>query len=394
MRFDLVALKAGEGIVRISVDAADEAGAREQARREGLTVVSARSARRPWSATWPFSPRFRLELFSHELLALLSAGLSLPETLQTLVEKESREEHRRVLRRLRDALFEGQPFSKALEQFPEHFPPLYTSSVRASERTGDLPHALSRYIDYHERLDQVRKQVVSASIYPAMLLVVGGLVTLFLLGYVVPRFSEVYASSHRELPWLSQILLGWGVLLNRHGTAVGATGLALAGAGIAGFRHLVSFAIAGASKVPVIAEKLLVYQLARFYRTLGMLLSGGTPLPQALGMVSGLLAPNVRPRLVAATRSIREGISVSAAMESAGLTTPVALRMLRVGERSGDLAQMMDRIAAFYDDDVARWINWFTRLFEPVLMAVIGFVIGVIVILMYLPIFELAGTLQ
>jgi general secretion pathway protein F len=395
MRYELTALKGAQGVVRLAVDAPDEAAAREQARAQGLTVLAAKAAQRALpDLSRLFAPRFPLGLFSQELLALLSAGLSLPETLETLAEKESRPEHRRILVALRDALFEGHPLSRALERFPEHFPPLYVSTVRASERTGDLGEALARYIDYQARVDLVRKKVVSASIYPAVLIFVGGLVTLFLLAYVVPRFSGIYADSDRELPWLSQVLLGWGQLLNEHGGLVAAALVAALGAAVVGFGHVRRLAFALAQRVPAVAERVLVYQLARFYRTVGMLLTGGTPLPQALGMVSGLLTPALRDRLTLATQRIREGTGVSAAMEAAGLTTPVAMRMLRVGERGGNMAEMMERIAVFYDDDIARWIDWFTKLFEPLLMAVIGIVIGVVVVLMYLPIFELAGSLQ
>jgi general secretion pathway protein F len=395
VRFELTALKGGEGVVRLALDAPDEAAARDHARRQGLTVLSARSAGRGLpDFRRLLAPKFPLGLFSQELLALLAAGLSLPETLETLAEKESRAEHRRVFEQLRDALFEGQPFSRALERFPEHFPPLYVSTVRASERTGDLGEALARYIDYQARVDQVKKKVVSASIYPAVLIVVGGLVTLFLMAYVVPRFSGIYAESNRELPWLSRLLLQWGQLLNDHGGLVAAALLAAVAGAIVGFRHLSRLAFAAASRVPAIAERILVYQLARFYRTVGMLLSGGTPLPQALGMVSGLLTPALRDRLAVGIRRVREGAGISVALEAAGLTTPVALRMLRVGERGGNMAEMMERIAVFYDDDIARWIDWFTKLFEPLLMAAIGIVIGVVVVLMYLPIFELAGSLQ
>jgi general secretion pathway protein F len=396
VRFEVTALKGGQGVVRLAVDATDESAARDHARAQGLTVLAARAARR---GALPdlrrlFAPAFPVGLVSQELLALLSAGLSLPETLETLAEKESRPEHRRVFERLRDALFEGHPFSRALERFPEHFPPLYVATVRASERTGDLPEALARYIDYQARVDLVRKKVVSASIYPAVLIVVGGLVTLFLLAYVVPRFSGIYAESNRELPWLSQLLLQWGQLLNAHGTAVLAAVVAAVAALVlsAGGVRRVAFALA--ARIPAVAERMLVYQLARFYRTVGMLLTGGTPLPQALGMVSGLLSPALGERLAAATRRIREGTSVSTAMEACGLATPVAIRMLRVGERGGNLAEMMERIAVFHDDEIARWIDWFTKLFEPLLMAAIGIVIGVVVVLMYLPIFELAGSLQ
>jgi general secretion pathway protein F len=395
MRYELTALKGAQGVIRLAVDAPDEAAARRQAAEQGLTVLATKASGRALpDLRRLLGPKFPLGLFSQELLALLAAGLSLPETLETLAEKESRPEHRRVFVALRDALFEGHPFSRALERFPEHFPPLYVSTVKASERTGDLGEALARYIDYQARVDLVKKKVVSASIYPAVLIVVGGLVTLFLLAYVVPRFSGIYADSNRELPWLSQLLLQWGHLLNHHGMLVLAGGLGALVAAVLGFAHVRRFAFALAQRVPAVAERVLVYQLARFYRTVGMLLTGGTPLPQALGMVAGLLSPALRDRLTLATQRIREGTSVSTAMEAAGLTTPVAMRMLRVGERGGNMAEMMERIAVFYDDDIARWIDWFTKLFEPLLMAFIGIVIGVVVVLMYLPIFELAGSLQ
>ena len=137
-----------------------------------------------------------------------------------------------------------------------------------------------------------------------------------------------------------------------------------------------------------------IYQLARFYRTLGMLLRGGTPIVPAMGMASGLLSVALQERLGGASVAIKEGQSISQAMEGHDLTTPVALRMLRVGERTGRMGEMMERIAAFHDDETARWVELFTRLFEPILMAAIGIVIGVIVVLMYLPIFELAGAIQ
>jgi general secretion pathway protein F len=148
------------------------------------------------------------------------------------------------------------------------------------------------------------------------------------------------------------------------------------------------------ARIPAVGARVRVYHLARFYRTASMLLRGGTPLVSALGMVSGLLPPDLRERLARATVRIREGASISSAMDEADLATPVASRMLRVGEKSGDMAEMMERIAVFHDEELARWIEWFTRLFEPLLMALIGVVIGAIVVLMYLPVFELAGSLQ
>ena len=147
-------------------------------------------------------------------------------------------------------------------------------------------------------------------------------------------------------------------------------------------------------RMPAIGEKMKTYQLARFYRTTGMLLRGGLPLVSALQMSAQLLHPVLRDRLTRASRAISEGQPVAASLERDGLTTPVALRMLSVGEESGNMGDMMDSVAQFHDDEIARWVDWFTRLFEPLLMALIGLVIGGIVVLMYMPIFELAGSLK
>jgi general secretion pathway protein F len=393
MRFEVRALKSQEGIVTLLLEAADANSAVEQARAQGMAVLSARRQRSIGALLRPASQKFPVAQFTQELVALLRAGLSLPETLEAMVEKEARTEVRRVLVDLRDRLFEGRSFSQALATNPHVFPTLYVATVRASERTGNLPEALARYMEYHERLDTVRKKVVSASIYPAVLLCVGALVTLFLLGYVVPRFSAIYAESGRDLPLLSRLLLDWGQLIHAHGELlVALVAGAVAVAVVAGPRLRVAAALA-ARRVPALRSRLLVYHLARFYRTLGMLLRGGIPIVPALAMVAGLLPPDLRQQLEGATRRVREGVGLSEAMASAGLTTPVAARMLRVGENSGDLPAMMDRIATFHDDELARWVDWFTKLFEPLLMALIGLVIGAIVVLMYMPIFELAGSL-
>jgi general secretion pathway protein F len=212
----------------------------------------------------------------------------------------------------------------------------------------------------------------------------------------VPRFSRIYEEVGTDLPLLSRLLLQWGKLLQADGLWVlAACVLAVAAvvyvAARPGTRAWVMRTL---WRLPGAGERMRIYQLARFYRTLGMLLRGGTPIGQALRMVADLLQPELRLQLQAAAGKISEGRSISYAMEAHRLTTPVALRMLQVGERTGQMGDMMERIAAFHDDEMARWVEWFTRLFEPLLMALIGLVIGFIVVLMYLPIFELAGSLQ
>lgn len=395
MRFSVKAMRPGVGLVALQFEAASAEQAVEQAQAQGYRVLSVAGGRRLFqfgrgAGTFP------LVLFSQELLALLNAGLPLVEAVETLAEKEHRSETRRVIQHLIEQLFQGKTLSQALAQHPAAFPPLYVATVRAAERTGDLPEALSRYIGYQTQLDAVRKKLISASIYPLLLLGVGGLVTLFLLGYVVPKFSGIFADMGGDIPLLSRLLIGWGVFMEAHAVPMGLGFLALLALAVYALRQPEAKRWIGRQlwRVPAVGERLRVYQLARFYRTLGMLLNGGIPVVTALGMVEGLLHPTLRGPMARATVDIREGKSISVAMETHGLTTPVALRMLRVGERTGRMGEMMERIAGFYDEEMARWVDWFTRLFEPLLMALIGLVIGVIVVLMYMPIFELAGSIQ
>ncbi|MDD5364946.1 MAG: type II secretion system F family protein [Gallionellaceae bacterium] len=396
MHYQVKALRQGEAVALLACEAQDALAATSQVESQGYTVLSV-TPQALWNG-WRvrLGSRFHLVLFSQELLSLLDAGLSLVESIETLAEKEHRAEHRKLLRQIIAKLYEGQPLSFALQQFPAVFPPLYVASVRASEKTGDLSEALTRYVAYQARVDLVRKRIVSASIYPMLLIFAGSLVTLFLLLYVVPKFARIYEDIGGEMPFFSQILMAWGRLLEAHKFEVLVIFLAV----LAGLVYWVTrpgfgrFAMQLLWRLPAVGERLMIYQLARFYRTLGMLLRGGIPVVTALDMVSGLLQPALRVRLAGAAKSIREGQAISLAMENHGLTSPVAQRMLRVGERTGDMGEMMDRIAAFYDEEMSRWVDWFTRLFEPLLMAFIGLVIGLIVVLMYFPIFELAGSIQ
>lgn len=399
MRYELKAVKGPEGVAAFSLDAASEAEAALRARGMGYTVLAVRPAG-SLAALGQLrlrrAARFPLVLFTQELLALLDAGLPLLESLQTLEEREHRPEARKVLAGVARSLYEGQTLSVALEAFPAVFPALYVATVRASEKTGALSEAMSRYVAYQSQVEVVKKKVINASIYPVLLMVVGTLVVFFLMGYVVPRFAGVYESMGGDLPFMSRLLLDWGHLLDRHaGLVAGALAALLA---------LFVYAVLSAGvkrwlgarlwSIPALGERMRVYQLARFYRTLGMLLAGGIPVVAALDMVTGMLQPSLRGQLQRSAQAIREGQPISRAMESNGLTTPVAARMLRVGESTGRMGAMMERIATFHEDEMARWVEWFARLFEPLLMAFIGITIGVIVVLMYMPIFELAGSIQ
>lgn len=398
MRFDLKAYREQDGVTVLALDAPDLAAARRRAESDGYRVLSARATGR-WSLRRLLAAQgFSAPLFGQELLALLEAGMSLVEAVAILAGKAKHPEARRVLDELHRVLGEGRTFSKALESVTGAFPPLLIATVRASERTGNLPEALRRWLAYHRQLNGLRDRVVAASVYPALLIGVGTLVVVFLLAYVVPRFARVYEDiGQANLPLLSRLLMHWGQAAGDHVFALVA-GLCAALAGIvyALMRPQTRAALERRLwQLPTLGEQLRIYQLARFTRTVAMLLKGGVPLVSALDLTGDLLRqPALQSGLDKARASIREGRSVSEAFAAHGLATDVGVRLLVVGERGGELGEAMERIAGFYDDEVARSVDWFSRLFEPALMLMMGVMIGGIVILMYLPVFELASSIQ
>jgi len=395
MRFDVLAVDARQQPVALNLEAANAALAAEEVRRQGLSLVSlqSRGLRLPLARA---SRRFPSTLFSMELASLLQAGLNLVEALQTLAEKEGQGERQEVLSGLLAAIHRGEPFSQAVAGFPQHFSPLYVATIKASERTGNMREALARYIAYQEELERVRKKIVSASIYPAILMIVGTLVISFLMFYVVPRFAKVYEDMASTLPLFSRLLLAFGNFVGEHALALGVSGIVILvvaswAVSQVRFRGWVNTRL---WRIPAVGTRMKTYQLARLYRTAGMLLNAGIPAVRALEMVRELLAAHLRPSLTRAKTLIEEGQPMSAAMGTAGLATPVAARMMSVGERSGDMGEMFIQIARFHDDEIARFIDWFTRAFEPLLMAVLGLAVGAVVVLMYMPIFELAGSIK
>ncbi len=394
MEYVIKALQPGGGLTRLTLDADDSADAARRAEALGCTVLSVSQP----ALGLRFGRRkdFPLLLFAQELLALLRSGISVLEAIDALREKEPRPAVRSVLDGLHDALRQGKTLSSALEESAATFPALFIAAIRASERTSSLDEALSRYAAYATQLDALRGRLMSAALYPVLLMAVGGLVILFLMGFVVPRFAHIYQDFGGELPLVSRLLLEWGGFVENAWPLL----LAAVGAGVAALVSRQGRAASGrlaerlAWRIPALGERLRVFQLARLYRTLGMLLRGGIPSPQSMKMVSGLLTARLAAALERARIRVTEGIPLSVAFEHEGLSTAVSLRMLRVGERAGNMGEMMERAAGFHDDEMARWADWATRLFGPALMLLMGLVIGVIVVFMYLPIFQLAESIR
>jgi general secretion pathway protein F len=393
MQYQLRVMREGTSPSNIELDAATEREARQHAIQQGYIVLKVTARNKSFSIG---RERFPLVLFCQELRVLLEAGLPLSEALDTLIEKENRPEIRSSLLSLFDAVKEGRQLSDAMANMPQAFPPLFIATIRASETTGNLPEALIRYSLYLEQIDVLKKRIVSASIYPALVLGFGVLVLIFLMTYVVPRFSRIYESHVSNISYTTQLLLKVGKFSQDFGFVILLLLAVLATFMISMVRRpeIQVRMMDALWRLPYLGEKVRIYHLSRLYRTFSMLLKSGIPVVAGLGMVNNLLGTSLQGNLSMAKRLISEGQQFSEAFAASSLTTPVALRLFRVGEKTGRIETMMERAATFHEEQMIRWVDAFTKLFEPALMAVIGLVIGGIVLMMYVPIFELASGIE
>ncbi|WP_338440177.1 type II secretion system F family protein [uncultured Aquabacterium sp.] len=339
---------------------------------------------------------FPRRLFCQELAVLLDAGIPLYEAIATLCEKEESGDVARVLNSLTTDLSEGRTLSQAMRQQPQAFSSLLIASIEASQRTGQTAEALRQHAAYLTWLTGLRDKLVSAAIYPAILIGASLVVISFLTVFVVPRFADIYEGMGGEMPWASAVLLGIGKGVGDHpwltlGGLLG-LGMALAAAWKA---PVVRAAVSERLwRTPVIGPRLRLIELASLYRTLGLLLQAGVAVVPALEASLELVGPSLRPSMTQATRRVREGARLSDALQRHHLTTPVSVRMMRVGEQTGELGPMLERAATFYDEELARFTEWVGKVVSPALMLIMGVLIGGIVVLMYLPIFQVADQIQ
>jgi general secretion pathway protein F len=224
----------------------------------------------------------------------------------------------------------------------------------------------------------------------------GVIVVIFLMAYVVPRFSKIYASHHGDVSFTTALLLKAGKFSQEYGLIILFILVAL---GFIAMNMLSKPEVRARIldwfwKLPYLGEKLKIYHLSRLYRTFSMLLKSGIPVVTGLGMVNKLLGTSLQANLSKAKNLISEGRPFSEAFANSDLITPVSLRLFRVGERTGKLESMMERAATFHEEQLTRWVDALTKVFEPLLITAIGIVIGGIVLMMYLPIFELASGLD
>ena len=339
----------------------------------------------------------RFLAFNQELAALLRAGLPLLQALDLMLGRMADDVFRSVLEDVRDRVRTGEDLSDAFGAHKELFPRLYPSILKAGERSGELELVLRRFIRYQKLVLDARKKVVSALVYPAVLVTVSILMILVMLIFVVPKFEAFFAGSGVELPLLTRVMVGIGGAFESYGLWI-AAGLAAAGVFFWRWKQAPAGRVALDRlrlRVPFIGPVLHRFALSEFCRSLATLLAGGMPLVPSLEIgVSAVGNAAIRESLEPVIRKVREGEAFHRALEDSGVFTDLAIDMVQVGEATGALDEMLTNISDFFDEQVETRMQRLLTLVEPAMLVFMGIVVGLILVSLYLPLFSALSQTQ
>jgi general secretion pathway protein F len=385
------------------VDADSPKGARQKLRRKGvfpteLVEQERRSPATEASAGWQLSRYFErirpeeLALLTRQLATLVAARIPVVEALSALVEQTENARTKRVLSQVREQVTEGASLADALKAHPRVFSDLYVNMVRAGEASGALDVVLLRLADYTESYAQLRNKVRSALTYPTLMAVTGTAILLFLLSYVVPKITKIFAENQATLPLMTRILLAvsgfaqdywWLVVGALIGAVVSIQMSRRTPAGQLRFDRAVL-------KIPYFGNLIRKVALARFCRTLATLLTSGINLLVALEIVKHVVNNTLLSQAIEEARNcIREGQSIAPPLKRSGLFPPMLVHMIAIGERSGQLETMLTKAADAYDNEVSTAVAAITSVLEPLMILFGGAVVLFIVLAILLPIFEM-----
>lgn len=333
--------------------------------------------------------------FTQQLATLLGAGQALDRALGTLLDLPDNPQSRRVIERIRDAVRGGLPLSAALEQQHGLFSRLYVNLVRAGEAGGGLQVALLRLGEYLERAAALKAQVISALIYPILLLVMVLAVCALLLGVVVPQFNELLASTDVSLPWYTQLVLGSGMFVRTYGLYLFIAGVVALLLAVRHFRQPEPRARLDAWLLgrPRIGELLARYETARFARTLGTLLGNGVPLLNGLGIARQVMDNRaLGAALERATDEVKTGQGLAFALSRTKLFPRLAVQMVQVGEESGELGAMLLKVADTFDAETQRAIQRALAALVPFITVLMALLVGVVIMAVLVPIYQLTSS--
>jgi type IV pilus assembly protein PilC len=386
-------------VVERTISASDERALRADLEQQGLYLLS---MRRGLSLSL-FRLRKRrvdpslLLVFAQELAALLKAGLPLFQSLDVMLERQRDPLLRQSLSTVREKVKSGTALSDALRQEGDLYPPIFAASLVAGERSGNLDQVLRRFAA-HLRLNlSLRKKAVSASVYPIVLLTMMVALVSILVVWVIPQFRAFYEGLGAQLPLATRVLLAvattvranllWIVLAAALAVLSITSWLRREGSGVTLDRALL--------RLPYFGGLMRMYATSQLTRTLSTLLAGGLPLLNALEVAAASIGNRAMAQAVGtATGRIREGASLTVALESTGMLEALPLEMVKVGEQTGALGDMLNAVADFYDEDLDTRMATVLSLVEPVLLVLMAFIVAAMLLAFYLPMFQAISAVQ
>ena len=403
--YEYVALDERGKRTRGIVDADSQQAARHRLREMGLhptgvkeadeTAVADRSVSLGMKLRRPISAE--VCLVTRQLAVLLEAGMQLVEALTCILDQIDHPRLTKVVYDVRERVRQGATFADALAAHPKIFNDLYVNMVRAGEKSGALDIILGRLADFLEKQARLASRVKSASVYPVLMIVLGGTIVMFLMAVVVPRISEMFVRMNQQLPAVTRMLMGMSDFVRGQWYII----IAVAVMAVVGVRRYIQSENGRRVwhrtmlRLPLFGELALKMAVSRFARTLGTLLEGGLSMLGALSIVQALVRNAVLETAIEDTQeAVRSGQDLAGPLRRADVFPPMLTHMVSLGERSGQLEKMLLKVADTYDEDVDTTVNTLVGLLEPAMIVVMGGIVGFIVLAVLLPVFNMSQNIM
>jgi type IV pilus assembly protein PilC len=387
-------------VVERPVRAASARAAQDEMRRMGMHVFEARrgeiSLREMLPRVGKAVSTERFLLFNQELLALVRAGLPIVQSFDIMLERQKDRRFREILSDIREKITSGVALSDAFASYGDLFPPIYSTSLRAGERSGDLEGVLRRFLKYQKMIVALRKKVIGALIYPAILVLLSSAMIFVMLTYVIPKFADFFSGFDAELPWFTQVTINLATGL-RDNILLVIGGLIL---GLV----LLNYWIRTSGRVmwdrfklhiPFAGDVLHRFAIMQFTQSLGTLLQGGTPMVPAIEIASQSITNQLMATKVQSiVQNVREGEPLWRSLDATGVMSDLAVEMIKVGESTGALTEMLANVSEFYDEEIEARLSRMVAAIEPLILVLMGVVIAVLLYAFYLPLFRLTTVGQ
>ena len=360
-------------------------------RKQGFSLARGKSSRKGRVKMADFL------IFNQELIALLKAGLPVVRSFELLLERQKNPVLRRVLADVRERVNSGSSISEAFAEEGDLFPRLYWTSLKAGEKSGEIEAVLRRYLKYQKTVIALTRKVVSTLVYPVILIALSAALIAILMTFVIPRFTEFFADFNADLPLLTVVVLGAATFLRQNFVYLFG---GIAGAGYLGYRWSRTPSgriwLDGALlKLPIVGGIFRRFAITQFTRSLGTLLGGGTPLVPALENAAEAIGNrSVSTKVASVVPKVREGRELWRALEATGIFTDLTIEMIKVGESSGALEEMLAAVSEFYDEEIDLLLARVISFVEPAILVLMGGVIVTILLSVYLPMFRLMSAIK